>query len=380
MRIISYLIFVIVLLMTALPANARENTTMKQKIGQMLLVGFSGKNHNDQQAQEVLELARDGLIGGVIIFSHNVEDPTQLKNLTGLFQNIATPHPLFIALDQEGGKVQRLKSSNGFRDFKSPKEVAEGVSPKVATEYYRSMARIVKDAGFNVNFAPVVDLHSHPNTTDDTPANTVIGRLGRSFSKDPQTVTEYAQAFIDAFKQEGVLCCLKHYPGHGLAKGDTHEGLVDVTDSYVQQERIPFKKLIQNNNADLVMTAHIINRSLNKTHPATMDPHVLNTWLRDEDGFKGIVISDDMAMGAITRNYGFEEAIIEGVRGGLDIVLMSFNPAALQGPTDSNGKQKSLSISNQVHTAISAIEGNIPPSRIEESYQRIINVKKKLNS
>ena len=194
-----------------------------------------------------------------------------------------------------------------------------GRSSSDSTFRYASLlARQLGDLGIDVNLAPVVDL-------DINPDNPVIGKLGRSFSKDERIVFAHAKAFIQAHHAHGVLTAIKHFPGHGSASGDTHLGLTDVTGTYQDREILPYQLLIRENLADMVMTSHIVNKNVDPDDPVTLSDHYIREILRDRLGYEGVVISDDLQMGAITDHYSFEESVLKSIRAGCDMIILSNN-------------------------------------------------------
>jgi beta-N-acetylhexosaminidase len=180
------------------------------------------------------------------------------------------------------------------------------------------MASTLTELGINLNLAPVVDLNTNPD-------NPVIAAYGRSFSADPDVVTEHALEFIKAHHQQGVLCTLKHFPGHGSSTGDSHRGLVDVTDTWSRTELEPYGNIIEAGQADAIMTAHVFNANLDAERPATLSKPTITGILREELGFDGVVISDDMQMGAIARYYGLETAIEAAIDAGVDVLAFANN-------------------------------------------------------
>jgi beta-N-acetylhexosaminidase len=328
---------------------------MSVKVGSMIMVGF-----REEEYELLQDLVRTQMVGGVIFFRENIGTPQQLKER---IHHLKSLNPdLLVSIDQEGGRVQRLRGNNGFEDFLGAQEIAEKMSPGDAEQYYESMAILLEEMGFNVVFGPVVDVNPK-----DSLLCPVIGELGRSYSDDPDIVTKYAQAFIEAHRKHGVLSCLKHFPGHGSAQGDTHQGLVDVTDTWKSMELEPFKHLSE--SAPLIMSAHIINRKLDDNLPATLSPKFLKNILRKDIGYKGVVISDDLHMGAILSRYTFEESTALAAKAGIDILLFSFNPHASPDVISLNG---SLSAVYKIHEII----GNtLTEIEIDESYQRIQGLK-----
>jgi len=218
--------------------------------------------------------------------------------------------------------------------------------------------------GININFAPVVDLASNPN-------NPIIAKFGRAFSANEDSVALMAKEFIKMHHRYGVLTSLKHFPGHGSSKDDTHLGIADVTNTWEERELKPYQILIDSGYADAVMTSHIVNKKLDKAgNPGTLSADILTGVLRKRLNFDGVIFTDDMQMHAITKHYGLEEAIKLAVNGGVDIMTFSNN---IQGSDERTV--------NKVHTIIRTMveKGEIKRERIDESYRRVIKLKRQLS-
>jgi beta-N-acetylhexosaminidase len=320
------LILSVILLLSFLRTDyAAEPDSLDSQIGQMLLIGFRGSAvEPDSYISRVI---RDLDPGGVILFDfdapsrqfpRNILDPVQVRQLTSDLKQLSPS--LMIAIDAEGGRVNRLKSQYGFLNIPGHQELGNS-SPDSTFRYASLLARQLNDLGIDVNLAPVVDL-------DINPDNPVIGKLGRSFSKDERIVFAHAKAYILAHHTHGVLTAVKHFPGHGSASGDTHLGLTDVTETYQEREIIPYQLLIRENLADMVITSHIVNKNIDPDDPVTLSDHYIREILRDRLGYDGVVISDDLQMGAITDHYSFEESVLKSIRAGCDMILLSNNGRA----------------------------------------------------
>src|SRR3990167_10320992 len=307
----------ILLCLLLLPFDSTA-ATLKEKIGQMVMVGFKGAeiSPNDPIAKAILI----DEIGGVILFDydfqtktfdHNIKIPAQLKTLTQTLQAYAKKAalihhhaftPLLIGIDYEGGSVNRLKEKYGFPKTESAGTLGQG-SLEDAKHDAEQMAKTLSSEGINLNFAPVLDVNINPD-------NPVIGKLNRSFSNDPKKVTQYAAIFSKAYQDHGILCAYKHFPGHGSSLDDTHAGFVDVTKTWQSKELDPYQKLLQKSyHCPIVMTAHVVNNALDKKeYPASISYAMTQKLLRDKLNFKEVVVTDDMQMKAITDHYGFEDA------------------------------------------------------------------------
>ena len=327
----------------------------------MILVGFPGPSVDPK----VLEEVRLGKVGSIIFFEKNIPPQNSfvaLKKITWSYQQAASI-PLFICIDQEGGRVNRLKDKYGFP--KSITAAAMGKSPSLDSVrfYGEATASTLAGLGINVNFAPVVDLASNPD-------NPIIAKYGRAFSANEDSVVLMAKEFIKKHHKYGVLTSLKHFPGHGSSKDDTHNGIADVTTTWNERELKPYQVLIDSGYADAIMTSHIVNRSLDKNgNPGTLSADILTGVLRNRMKYDGVVFTDDMQMYAITKYYGLEEAIKLAVNAGVDIMTFSNN---IQGSDERTVDKVHSIIRTMVKT------GEIKMQRIDESYKRIMKLKSRL--
>ena len=344
------------------------------KASQLLLVGFRGTTVDGNAELEHLVCRLK--VGGVILFQidwtvgpqvpRNIASPTQVKALTEGLQRFAQRcgnSPLLIAADNEGGQVQRLNSSLGYTPAMSHAELGSQDDLSLTELESRRIARTLSEAGINWNLAPVVDLALNPE-------NSVIVQRGRSFGADPERVTAHARAFVLGHREEQILTSLKHYPGHGSSRDDSHKGFVDISETArLDLELVPYRQLIREGLVDSIMTAHVYNNHLDAQHPATLSRATITKLLREELGFDGVVVSDDLHMGAIVQHYGIEEAAILALQAGVDLLLLS-----------NNGAVYDPEVADRVHAAIlrAISEGRLDASRIEASYDRIQKLKSKL--
>lgn len=332
----------------------------------MFIVGFLGCEV-DSEHWIVKALQRDRL-GGVILFDRNIDtsvqnihSPKQLRRLVSCLQQYAAK-PLFVAIDQEGGLVCRLKERDGFPPSLSAATLAgQGIaaSKRAAT----TMAALLADHGITLNFAPVVDLDLNHD-------NPIIGRYQRSFGKVPEIVVEHAAVVIEAHHQHGIGCCLKHFPGHGSAGGDSHLGFVDITECWQQVELEPYRRLIDLGYGDGIMTAHLVHRGLDPAGlPATLSSRMVSGILRQQLGFGGVVFSDDLQMRAISSGWSYAEAVQQAVLAGVDVLVVGNNL---------DPRQDVVQIGMQ---AIGALldTGRIDEQRIRESLARIALLKDTMN-
>jgi beta-N-acetylhexosaminidase len=359
----SKAVFCLVALGFSLRVDAQETDSLDIKIGQMILIGFPGPTVD----AKVLDEVRAGKVGSIIIFEKNIPAANSfiaLKKITWTYQH-ASPIPLFICIDQEGGRVNRLKDKYGF-----PRSITAAAMGRAGTLdsvrfYAEATAATLAGLGINFNFAPVVDLASNPD-------NPIIARYGRAFSANEDSVTLLAKEFIKAHRKFNVLTSLKHFPGHGSSKADTHLGMADVTDTWEPRELTPYRILIDSGCVDAVMSAHIVNRKLDaEGNPGTLSKSILTGILRDKLGFSGVVFSDDMQMHAITEHYGLEEAIRLAIGAGIDIMTFSNN---ISGSDERTVDKVHAVIRDMVEKRV------ITEARIDESFNRIMNLKRQLAS
>lgn len=350
----------------ALPA---AQPSLDEQIGQMLMLGFRALTVDE--TSPIVEEIQTLHLGGVVLFDvhvptwsdqRNIASPAQLAALTTGLQAAAST-PLLIAVDQEGGRVARLKEKHGFPPSPSPQSLGERDDLAYTAKVAGIMAQTLAEMGINLNLAPGVDLNSNPD-------NPVIGSLGRSFGADPELVTRHALAFIQAHHDHGVGCTLKHFPGHGSSAQDSHTGFVDVSQSWRETELIPYQRIIDAGMADAIMTAHVFNSAWDPALPATLSSAVITGMLREKLGWDGVVISDDMMMGALTENFSFETAIRLTILAGVDILAIA------------NNSQYDEWIGRKTHALIRRMveQGEISPARIAASYQRIQRLKERLQS
>ena len=293
-----------------------------QEIAQLFVVGFRGCTLSD--THWLTSVLGEYPPGGVILFDRNVdrgvqniESPDQLKRLTTALQQQSRT-PLLMAVDQEGGMVCRLKEQDGFLPSRSAAHLAE-LGVKTTALASDQLAGQLAAMGINLNFAPVVDLNLNRE-------NPIISRYQRSFGSDPGDVVAHAQAVVESHHRHRVACCLKHFPGHGSAGGDSHLGFVDVSTCWQRLELEPYRQMIDQGYADGIMTAHLINRQLDPDNtPATLSPLVIEQLLRRDLGFEGVVFSDDLQMRAISNGWTLAEAVQQAILAGVDMPVIGNN-------------------------------------------------------
>jgi beta-N-acetylhexosaminidase len=333
----------------------------------MLMVGFNGTVLHDSDLI-IRDIALYG-IGGTVLFDRNVAlnqyshantSSQQVKELTNQLRSYAAV-PLFIAVDQEGGSIVRLKESYGFPATVSAQHLGSVNDTSLTRRYAESIAGTLADNGLNMNFAPVVDLNVNP-------ASPAIGAYGRSYSADPGVVIPHSRLFVEAHDKRQIATCLKHFPGHGSATGDSHVGFVDVTTTWSDSELEPYRVLIAEGNCRMVMTAHIFNRTLDPDYPATLSYPTITGILRKMLGYNGVVVTDDMQMEAVVQQYSFETAVEKALLAGVDMLMFANNLAC-----DPDLVPKTIEIITRlVQSEV------VPQERINESYDRIMAMKRHL--
>jgi beta-N-acetylhexosaminidase len=306
-------------------------------------------------------------VGGLILFerdarsgeARNISSPDQVRQLTSDLQALAlqcTGRRLLIAADNEGGAVMRLSTRLGYLPTPPPQALGDAGDPAATALESRRMGATLREAGINWNLAPVVDVAVNP-------LNPAVVTLGRTFSSDPQQVIIQARAFIQGMHEAGVLTSLKHFPGHGSSRTDSHHGFVDVTETAdLTIELAPYRALIKEGLADSIMTAHVFNRGLDPWNPATLSRFTIKRYLRGKLDYKGLVVSDDLLMGAIRQQYGVEEASILALQASVDMLLISQN----QGRVERGAAERVIAA---IRGAVS--DGRLSSKALATSIQRV---------
>ena len=352
-------------------ASLPADSVLRRYAAQMLMVGFKGDTVDE--VSDAARYVRDLHVGSIVLFdvdltgsakigSRNITSVSQLQALTSQLQKWAGGR-LLIATDQEGGRVARLKPQYGFEPVPSAEYVGKAGSEDTTRFYGRRIATQLASSGINLNLAPVVDI-THP----DCPA---IGKLQRGFSTDPATVAQQAGWIIDEAHKQHVACTIKHFPGHGSATADSHWGFVDVTNTWQPQELEPFKRLIKQGKVDVVMTAHIFNRQLDPDYPATLSRKIIDGVLRKQLGYDGVVLTDDMYMEGIIKQYSIRKALILAINAGADLICVGNNI--------STGFEADRPF-RLVDIIVDAVKrGQIPYGRLVQSHKRIEKLLNSLN-
>ena len=328
-----------------------SSMSLEEKIGQLIIAGLSGT----QEDAKTKQLIQQYNVGGFILFSNNLAGPHQTVQLLNSLKkdNRNNPLPLFLSVDQEGGQVTRLPG--GLINFPTNEKIGAMNDPDLSYEVGTILGKELKEYGFNLDFAPVLDINSNSR-------NPVIG--DRSFGDNAPIVSQLGIQTMKGIQSQGVISSIKHFPGHGDTAVDSHLELPVVNKSVQELEElelIPFKQAI-NSGADLVMVAHILLPKLDGDYPASLSKNVIGL-LRNELHFKGAVITDDLTMKAITNNYGIGQAAVQSVKAGSDILLIAHDYEMITEAIDS--------LRNAIRS------GEISEHRLNSSVRRIIELKQK---
>ena len=345
-----------------------KKMSLREKVGQMFFVRPEAldttihwteyqdlPDYKLQQVNKTMrDVSKDYPVGGMILYAHNIVDETQLGEFIAEIRTL-NGSPL-LAIDEEGGRIARIANNENFDvpKYESMAAIAESGDPSEAYKAAFTIGSYVKKYGFDIDYAPVADVNTNLE-------NIVIG--ARAFSDDPETAAEFVVSYLNGLDSAGVIGTLKHFPGHGDVKTDTHSGYAETNKTWEEMlecEMIPFKAGIEA-GAQMIMTAHIAAPKVTGDDlPATLSPVILQDKLRGELGFKGIIVTDAMDMGAITTQFGNAEAAIKSIQAGVDVVLCSKD------------------FTQVFDAVVNAVEkGDIKETRIDESVKRILELKAK---
>lgn len=329
-----------------------KSMSLDEKIGQIVIVGFDGFNVNENTRKMI----ENYHVGGFILYSKNIKSSNQLLSLVNSLKskNSINKVPLFISVDQEGGRINRMP--NDIKVLPSNRIIGELDSGDVSNKIGGVLAEELKAFGFNLNFAPVLDVNSNPQ-------NVVIG--DRSFSSDASVVSDLGVQTMKGIQTGGIIPVIKHFPGHGDTSIDSHVGLPSVNNDMkrlTSLEFVPFDAAIKN-GADAVMIAHILLKKIDPQNPASMSKTIITDILKTQLNFKGVVITDDMTMGAILKNYKLGDAAIKSVNAGTDILLVC------------HGHDNEVAVVEVLKKAVE--DGTVPLENLDNSVYRILKLKNK---
>ena len=328
------------------------NFSLDEKIGQLVIVGVDGYL-NDENSRRLIE---EYHVGGFILFKRNIQNSDQMLSLLNSLKetNSVNKLPLFLSIDEEGGRISRMPDE--FLKLPSNQKIGERNNEFISYQVGTILGEQLKMYGFNMDFAPVLDINSNPR-------NPIIG--DRSFGSEPNIVTKLGIQTMMGLQSQNIISVVKHFPGHGDTSEDSHKRLPVVNNDLKRLnsfELIPFNAAIEN-NADVIMVAHILLPKLDAENPASLSETIITELLRENMNFNGVVITDDFTMGAIEKNYDIGKAAVKSIQAGSDIVLVCHN-------------------FNKQETVIKAIKnavlsGQISIERINQSVDRILKLKHK---
>lgn len=326
--------------------------SLDEKIGQLFIIGLDGYELTDNDKNQII----DNKIGGHILYKRNIDNKIQLKSLLETLNEVNNNNkiPLFLSVDEEGGKVSRL--SNIYTNLREASSLGIKNDRKLSYEYGQIQGLKLASLGFNLNFAPVLDINVNPK-------NPVIG--SRAIGSTAEIVSKHGIEIKKGMESVNVIPVMKHFPGHGDTAVDSHLELPLLDKTYKELENlelVPFKAAIDN-DADMIMISHILFPLIDDEYPASISNTIIQGILREDLGFNGVVISDDMTMGAIINNFSLEEASMNFLKAGGDIILIGHN-----------SENTSLVI-KRIKNAI--IEGEISIEFIDSKVYRILNLKSK---
>lgn len=328
-----------------------KTLTLDEKIGQLTIVGVEGTEINENTK----ELIQKYHVGGVIFFKENISSRNQALTLVKSLKDInGSSIPLFLGVDEEGGRVSRMPAE--YKKLPSSGTIGKKNNEEISKKIGEILGEEVSSIGFNLDFAPVLDINSNPK-------NPIIG--DRSFGNNSELVSKLGVATMKGIQSKNIISAVKHFPGHGDTSVDSHKGLPTVSNDIKRLrsfELIPFEKAIDN-GADMVMVAHILLPNIDKTYPSSLSKVVISDILRKELGFNGVIITDDMTMGAITLNYDINKAAVTSLKAGSDIVLVCHD------------YKKEKTVIESIKTAVKNKE--ITEQQIDEKVYRILKLKDK---
>ncbi|MBU3180805.1 beta-N-acetylhexosaminidase [Clostridium psychrophilum] len=334
--------------------NKINTMSLDDKIGQLVIVGLDGFTITNN----INNLIKNHKVGGIILFKTNVDNSKQLVNLTNSLKtsDFQNKTPLFISVDEEGGRVSRMP--NEINNFPTNKSIGKSNNSNLSYNIGKTIAEELNDFGFNMNFAPVLDINSNVN-------NPVIG--DRSLGSNPGIVSKLGIRTMNGMRDNNIIPVIKHFPGHGDTSVDSHIGLPIVSKDLTTLnnfELIPFKEAIKN-NADAIMVSHILLNKIDANNPASMSKTVITSILRKSLKFTGVVITDDMTMGAIIKYNDIGKAAVKSFNAGSDIILVC------------HGYSNEIKVINSLKQAVK--DKTISESRLNESVYRILKLKEKYN-
>lgn len=329
-----------------------DKMTIEEKIGQLMIIGINGLTIDDY-TKEMIEKYH---IGGFILFKYNISDENQILELLNSLKkaNSTNSIPLFLSIDEEGGRVSRLP--NSFLKLPGAKKIGDINDRDISLEYGKIIGKRLKSLGFNMNFGPVLDVNSNPK-------NPVIG--DRAFGSIVERVVDNGIQVMKGTRTEKIISIVKHFPGHGDTNTDSHIDLPIIDKDLEEMEElelVPFKESMKE-SVDGIMIGHILFPKLDSQYPVTLSRAVITGFLREKLAYEGLIISDDMTMGAIIKNYAIEEAAVNFLKAGGDLLLIC------------HGYENHIKIIEKIKEEIH--KGGITQEELDEKVYRILQIKEK---
>jgi beta-N-acetylhexosaminidase len=324
---------------------------IRRHIGQIAIAGFTGHSI----PPDLRSLAREFDLGGIILFARNIAEPNQVAEISREAQTLAQEQPLWVSVDQEGGRVARLKAP--FTVWPPMITLGRSGDEKLAAKFARALATELKAVGISLDYTPVLDVHTNP-------ANPVIG--DRALAERAVDVARLGKVIIETLQRAGIAACGKHFPGHGDTSTDSHHELPLIEhppDRLEAVELVPFTAAIAARVAS-IMTAHILLPALDEERPATLSPIIVDDLLKKRLGYTGLVLSDDLEMKAVSGRYGIPEATVAAIAAGCDAVLMC----------STSQEEQSAALEAVIHAAE---KGTLPVKRLEDALARHRRVKER---
>lgn len=345
-----------------------DSMSLEEKLEQMIIIDIPYIYEDNNQVnftkvtESVKEFFKTRKPGGIILSKNNMINKEQTTAMISEIQNMKDKVPFFITVDEEGGRVSKIPIK---LNIQAATEIGNTGNPEKAFEAAQTIGKSLKQLGFNVDYAPVMDVNTNPN-------NPIIG--DRAFSSDPKIVSQFGVEFINGLRKEGILSTSKHFPGHGDTSADSHKGFVEVSHDINRirnVELLPFREAIKN-NVDFVMVGHISVPALDSSRtPASLSKPIVTDLLKNEMGFKGVVITDALDMGAITQNYDKYESVKLAINSGNDIALIP-DITIIPGKDISQYDELIKYLKDEVN------KGNIKQERIDDAVMRILKAKEKV--
>lgn len=331
-----------------------DELSMEEKIGQMFIIGLQGT----QIGKKTIEMIDKYKIGGIILYRRNYNSYEEMLNIINDIKKISSKNkiPIFISIDQEGGRVNRMPKE--FKNLKSATFLSETNNPEKLIESGQVIGKMLKKMGISMDYAPVFDIRRFEK-------DHAIG--DRCYGKDKEEVAKNATSVMKAISEEGVIPVIKHFPGHGLTKKDSHfkiPTILEKVDFIKNEDMYPFKMAIKN-GAEAIMMGHLIIKDIDKYYPATLSKKVINTLLKEECSYNGLIITDDFKMWAIKLHYSIKRAVVKAIKSGNDMIMIG----------DNYTKVKKII----KYTIKKARKGRIDINSINNSVEKIIKLKQKYN-